>query len=165
MKHILLQFKGNDNHTPLIQFIKYGISGGISTVVHICLFYWMATKILPALNEHDVIASLLNLNVQDVSQAIRARNSMVDNIVAFLFSNLTAYIINIYWVFSPGRHHPILEFLFFFTVSGIAILIGSTLMGFLIHTHGTTTTTAFLSNILTSLLINFFIRKHVIFKD
>jgi putative flippase GtrA len=85
--------------------------------------------------------------------------------VAFLFSNLTAYIINITWVFSPGRHHPMLEFLFFFGVSGIAILIGSTLMGFLIHTYGTTTTTAFLANILVSLMINFFIRKHVIFKD
>jgi hypothetical protein len=38
-------------------------------------------------------------------------------------------------------------------------------MGFLIHTYGTTTTTAFLANILVSLMINFFIRKHVIFKD
>ena len=165
MKHILIQFKGNDNHTPLIQFIKYGIAGGLSTLVHICLFYWMATHILPALNDHDVIASLLHLTVPEVSQGIRARNSMVDNTVAFLFSNLTAYILNIYWVFSPGRHHPILEFLFFFGVSGIAIIIGSSLMGFMIHTYGTTTTTAFMANILASLMINFFIRKHVIFKD
>ena len=63
------------------------------------------------------------------------------------------------------KDHPILEFLFFFGVSGIAILIGSFIMGFLIHTYGTTTTTAFLANIIVSLLINFFIRKHVIFKD
>ena len=165
MKHILLQFKGNDNHTPLIQFVKYGISGGLSTLVHICLFYWMATKILPALNAHDVIASLLHLTIPEVSHGIRARNSMIDNTVAFLFSNLTAYIINIYWVFSPGRHHPVLEFLFFFGVSGIAIVIGSAIMGFLIHTYGTTTTTAFMANIIVSLLINFFIRKHIIFKD
>jgi putative flippase GtrA len=165
MKHILIQFRGNDNHTPLIQFIKYGISGGLSTMVHICLFYLLATKFLPALNEHDVIADLLNLSVPDVSHAIRARNSMIDNTIAFLFSNLTAYIINITWVFSPGRHHPVLEFLFFFAVSGIAILIGSTVMGLLIHTYGVTTTSAFLANVLVSLLINFFIRKHVIFKD
>jgi len=165
MKHILVQFKGNTNHTPLIQFIKYGISGGLSTLVHICLFYWMATQILPALNAHDVIASLLNLSVPEVSQGIRARNSMIDNTVAFLFSNLTAYVINIYWVFSPGRHHPVMEFLFFFAVSGIAILIGSTIMGFLIHSYGITTTMAFLANVLVSLLINFFIRKHIIFKD
>jgi len=165
MKHILIQFKGNDNHTPLVQFIKYGIAGVLATLVHIGLFYWMALKLLPALNEHDIIASLLNLSVPEVSKAIRARNSMIDNTVAFLFSNLTAYVMNVTWVFEPGRHHRVLEFLFFYAVSGFSILIGSLLMGVLIHTFGTTTTMAFMANIVTSLLINFFLRKHVIFKD
>ena len=165
MKHILIQFKGNDNHTPLIQFIKYGIAGVLATSVHICLFYWVALEFLPALNQHDKLASLLHLTVPVVSQGIRARNAMVDNTVAFLFSNLTAYIINIYWVFEPGRHHPVLEFLFFFAVSGVSIVIGSSLMGILIHSYGMTTTTAFTANIFVSLLINFFLRKHVIFKE
>jgi len=165
MQHILVQFKGNDNHTPFIQFIKYGIAGVLATLVHIGLFYWMALRWLPALNEHDVIASLLHLSIPEVSQAIRARNSMVDNTVAFLFSNLTAYVINIFWVFERGRHHPVLEFLFFYAVSGVSILIGSTLMGFLIHSFGMTTTLAFSANIIVSLLINFFLRKHVIFND
>lgn len=165
MKHILLQFKGNGNHTPLIQFIKYGIAGVLATLVHIGLFYWMALNVLPALNAHDVIASLLHLSVPEVSQGIRARNSMIDNTVAFLFSNLTAYAINIAWVFERGRHHPVLEFLFFYAVSGVSILIGSVLMGFLIHNFGMTTTSAFLANIVVSLMINFFLRKHVIFKD
>ena len=165
MKHILIQFKGNDNHTPLIQFLKYGIAGGLATLVHIALFYWMALKFLPALNDHDVIASLLHLSAPEVSHGIRARNSMIDNTVAFLFSNLTAYIINILWVFERGRHHPVLEFIFFYGVSGISILIGSSLMGFLIHSFGMTTTTAFAANIVVSLLINFFLRKHIIFKE
>ena len=90
---------------------------------------------------------------------------MIDNTVAFLFSNLTAYAINITWVFERGRHHPVLEFLFFYAVSGVSILIGSVLMGFLIHNFGMTTTSAFLANIMVSLMINFFLRKHVIFKD
>jgi putative flippase GtrA len=165
MKHILIQFKGNENHTPLIQFIKYGIAGVLATLVHITLFYLMALQLLPALNQHDVIASLLHLTVPEVSHAIRARNSMIDNAVAFLFSNLTAYILNIIWVFERGRHHPVLEFLFFFGVSGISIVIGSSLMGFLIHSFGMTTTSAFSANIIVSLMINFFLRKHVIFKD
>lgn len=165
MKHILIQFKGNDNHTPLIQFIKYGIAGVLATTVHITLFYWMALKVMPALSAHDVIATLLHLDIPLVSQAIRARNSMVDNTVAFLFSNLTAYVINILWVFERGRHHPVLEFLFFYAVSGVSIIIGSLLMGFLIHSLGMTTTAAFFANIFASLLINFFLRKHVIFKD
>jgi len=165
MRHILIQFKGNDNHTPLIQFLKYGIAGGLATTVHIGLFYWMAMRWLPALNEHDVIASLLHLSVPEVSHSIRARNSMIDNTVAFLFSNLTAYIINIVWVFERGRHHPALEFLFFYAVSGVSILIGSVLMGALIHSFGMTTTAAFFANVFVSLMINFFLRKHVIFKD
>lgn len=165
MKHILVQFKGNENHTPLIQFIKYGIAGVLATLVHITLFYWMALNLLPALNQHDVIASLLHLSVPEVSHGIRARNSMIDNTVAFLFSNLTAYVINIVWVFERGRHHPVLEFLFFYGVSGVSIIIGSSLMGFLIHSFGMTTTSAFMANIVVSLMINFFLRKHVIFKD
>lgn len=165
MKHLLIQFKGKENHTPLVQFIKYGIAGVLSTLVHIALFYWMALKWLPALNEHDIIASLLHLDVPMVTHAIRARNSMIDNTVAFLFSNLTAYIINVAWVFERGRHHPVLEFLFFYAVSGISIIIGSLLMGLLIHSLGMTTTIAFAANIVTSLLINFFLRKHVIFKE
>ena len=165
MQHVLIQFKGNDNHTPLIQFIKYGIAGVIATTVHITLFYWMALQLFPALNQHDTIASLFHLTVPVVSQGIRARNAMIDNTVAFLFSNLTAYIINIVWVFERGRHHPVLEFLFFYGVSGVSIVIGSSIMGVLIHRFGMTTTSAFLANIVVSLLINFFLRKHVIFKD
>jgi len=165
MKHVLIQFKGNDNHTPLVQFIKYGIAGVIATTVHVALFYWMALEFLPALNQDDKIASIFHLVIPHVSQGIRARNAMVDNTVAFLFSNLTAYLINIAWVFERGRHHPVLEFIFFYAVSGVSIVIGSSIMGVLIHQFGMTTTSAFLANILVSLMINFFLRKHVIFKD
>jgi len=165
MKHILIQFKGNENHTPLVQFIKYGIAGVLSTLVHITLFYWMALTLFPALSQDDRIAYHLHLVISEVSQGIRARNAMIDNTVAFLFSNLTAYVINILWVFERGRHHPVMEFLFFYAVSGISIVIGSSLMGYLIHSFGMTTTSAFSANIVVSLMINFFLRKHVIFKD
>ena len=164
MKVFLKQFKGRNGHTPLVQFIKYGIGGGLSTVVHIGLFYLLALKFLPALSSRDVIAGLLHLSVPTVSNGLRARNSMIDNAVAFLFSNLTAYLINIYWVFEPGRHHPVLEFLYFYLVSGISVIIGSILMGYLIHSLGITTTHAFFANVIVSLLINFVVRKHLVFK-
>lgn len=180
MKHILLQFKGNENHTPFIQFVKYGIAGVIATTVHIALFYWMALNVLPALDPGEVqkvvnflpdlhhyplINSLLNLDLPTVSQGVRARNAMIDNTVAFLFSNLTAYGINIIWVFERGRHHPALEFIFFYAVSGVSILIGTSLMGFMIHRFGIDTSLAFGANVVVSLVINFFLRKYVIFKD
>jgi len=162
MKHLVKQFAGRE-HTPVIQFVKYGIAGAVSTLVHIALFYLLACKLLPAISHGDRIASLLNLAVDPVPDGIRARNAMIDNTVAFLFSNLTAYLINIGWVFKSGRHHPFLEVLFFYLVSGISIVIGSALMGFLIHTFGTTTTAAFFANVVVALLINFVMRKHFVF--
>lgn len=163
MRKFLSQFKGRQ-HSPLVQFIKYGIAGGVATVVHVSLFYFSAVKILPALNQHDALAGLLHLHVVSVSDAIRARNSMIDNGIAFLFSNLTAYLINIYWVFESGRHNRWVEIGIFYLVSGISTGIGSVQMGFLIDRFGVTTTVAFGGSVLVSLLINYVLRKYVIFK-
>ncbi|HUI06594.1 MAG TPA: GtrA family protein [Verrucomicrobiae bacterium] len=163
MRNFLSQFKGRQ-HGPLVQFIKYAIAGGIATVVHVSLFYFCALKLLPALNQSDVLAGLLHLRVVEISDVIRARNSVIDNLIAFLFSNLTAYLINIAWVFESGRHHRVVEIGFFYFVSGISTFIGSALMGFLIAQFGMTTTVAFAANGLTSLLINFVLRKYMIFK-
>lgn len=163
MRHILKQFTSRE-HTPLIQFIKYAISGGIATAVHICLFYFCAYKLLPAISAQDPVAKALHLTVVTVSDAVRARNSMIDNGAAFLLSNLTAYLLNIFWVFQSGRHHWLMEIGLFYLVSGISVVIGSSLMGYLINHYGLLTTVAFGANILTSLLINFVLRKYVIFK-
>jgi len=164
MNTFLRQFKSREHHTPWVQFIKYGISGGISTAVHIACFYAMAITMFPALNPDDVIARFLNLSSAIVSDGIRARNSVIDNVVAFLFSNLAAYLINIKWVFEPGRHHPFLEIFYFYLWSGISILVGSAIMGFMIHLCGIATTFAFVINVAVCLLINFIVRKHIVFK-
>ena len=163
MRHILRQFRGRE-HGPLVQFIKYGIAGGVATAVHISLFYFCAIKLFPALNPGDALAGLLHLRVVEVSDVIRARNSIVDNVIAFIFSNLTAYLINIVWVFESGRHHRLLEIGFFYLVSGVSTLIGSGLMGLLIGRFGVTTTVAFGANVITSLMINFILRKRFVFK-
>jgi putative flippase GtrA len=163
MQTVLKQFASRE-HTPVVQFIKYAICGGIATAVHISLFYGCACKLLPALSQQDPVAQALHLSVVTVSDAIRARNSMIDNIVAFIFSNLTAYLLNIFWVFKAGRHHWLLEIGLFYLVSGISVIIGSSLMGYLIQHFGMITTFAFGANVLTSLMINFVLRKYVIFK-
>ncbi len=163
MQNFLQQFKGRQ-HGPLVQFIKYAVAGAIATVVHICLFYFLALKVLPALNQQDVLAGVLHLRVVAASDAIRARNSVVDNLIAFIFSNLTAYLINILWVFESGRHHRVLEIAFFYLVSGISTILGSLLMGFLIGRFGVMTTLAFGANAAVSLIINYVLRKRLIFK-
>ena len=77
---------------------------------------------------------------------------MKGNGVAFVISNLVAYVINIYWVFVPGRYHWIMEIVLFYLVSGVAIVIGTGLMGFLIRRFGMLTTYAFGANIFAQIL-------------
>ena len=89
---------------------------------------------------------------------------MVDNGVAFLFSNFVAYLLNVPWVFEPGRHHGLIEIGLFYLVSGVSVVVGTALMGWLIRRFGMRTTYAFAANLVTALLINFAMRKFVIFK-
>jgi putative flippase GtrA len=163
MENILRQFTGRE-HGPVVQFIKYSVAGGIATAVHIVMFYCLAAWAFPALGQNDVVASLLHLHVTPVTDAIRARNSIIDNGITFFFSNMVAYLINIFWVFQSGRHNRIVEIAFFYMVSGISTVIGTSLMGFLIKEFGIMTTIAFGSNALVSLLINYVLRKKLIFK-
>lgn len=147
----------------LFQFIKYVISGCIATSTHILVFHLVAWKIFFALQADDWFVRLFNLPVQQLDDSSRSRNSMKGNGVAFVISNLVAYLINIYWVFVPGRYHWILEIGLFYLVSGVAIVIGTALMGFLIRRFGMLTTYAFGSNIFAALMINYAMRKFFIF--
>lgn len=147
----------------LVQFVKYVISGGIATSTHILVFHVVAWKIFSALQADDWFVKLFNLPVQELSVTARSRNSMKGNGLAFIISNLVAYFINIYWVFVPGRHHWIVEISLFYLVSGVAIAVGTVLMGFLIRRFGMLTTYAFGSNIFAALMINYAMRKFFIF--
>ncbi len=160
---LLRQFKGK-KHGPLVQFIKYGIGGAAATAVHVTIFYGMASLVFPALAANDRPAQLLHLPLANIPDAIRARNSIIDNFAAFLLSNLTAYLINIAWVFEAGRHHWAVEVGMFYAVSGISMVAGSFLMGWLIGHYGIATSIAFGANLVTALAINFAMRKFVIFK-
>jgi putative flippase GtrA len=163
MKEILRQFMRKESG-PLVQFIKYGIAGGIATVTHITAFYLSACLVFPALNEADPAVRLLGFPVAEVSEAIRARNALAGNVLAFFFSNITAYLINILWVFESGRHHRILEILMFLGVSAISMFIGTSVMTFLIAYFGMTTTAAFGANVVSAVMINYVVRKYFIFK-
>ncbi len=159
---IIDQFLSNEAGN-LIQFIKYVISGAIAVSTHILVFHLLAWKMFFALQADDWFVKLFNLPVQELSVVTRSRNSMKGNGAAFMISNLVAYFINIYWVFVPGRHHWLVEIALFYLVSGVAIVIGTTLMGFLIRRFGMLTSYAFSSNLLAALMINYAMRKYFIF--
>jgi putative flippase GtrA len=160
---IIDQLLGNEAGN-LFQFIKYAISGCIAVSVHILVFHVVAWKVFFALQADDWFVRLLNLPTQELDDATRSRNSMKGNAIAFVISNLVAYFINIYWVFVPGRYHWIMEIGLFYLVSGVAITIGTAIMGFLIRRFGMLTTYAFGANIFAAFMINYGMRKFFIFK-
>ena len=160
--NIIDQFLANDAGN-IFQFVKYAISGGIATLTHIIVFHLVAWKMFFALQADDWFVRLLRLPIQELDDTTRSRNSMKGNGVAFLISNLVAYLINIYWVFVPGRYHWIMEISLFYLVSAVAIVIGTAIMGFLIRRFGMLTTHAFGSNLFAGLMINYAMRKFFIF--
>lgn len=147
----------------LIQFIKYAIAGGVATIAHITIFHCVAWKIFPSLGPNDHAVRFFRLKIREVNDYSRARNSMIGNVIAFCFSNMVAYIMNILWVFERGRHTLAVEILLFYLVSGISTMIGTILMGVLIKRFGLLTTYAFVANIVSAVLINYALRKYFIF--
>lgn len=127
------------------------------------MFHLAAWKLFFALQANDWFVKLLKLPIQKLDNTTRSRNSIKANGIAFVISNFVAYLINIYWVFVPGRYPWVVEITLFYLVSGIAIVIGTGLMGFLIRRFGMLTTHAFGANIFTAIMINYAMRKFFIF--
>ncbi|MDR0993258.1 MAG: GtrA family protein [Verrucomicrobiota bacterium] len=149
--------------SAVVQFIKYGLAGGVATAVHILTFFLAGFLLFPCVTQKDILVRLLGLAVPVVEESLRARNAVYSNVLAFLVSNLVCYLLNRLFVFKPGRHHVALEFMLFFGVSALSMTVGTTLMGVLIREFGMQTTPAFGANILSSLAINYVLRKFVVF--
>ena len=149
---------------PFVQFVKYGLAGGIATATHILTFFLAGFLLFPCVTADDPLVKLFGLVAPAVEEALRARYAVFSNIIAFFVSNTVCYIINRLFVFRPGRHHVVIEFLLFLAVSAVSTLVGTTLMGLLIQHLGIQTTYAFGANILSSLAINYVMRKFFVFK-
>lgn len=149
---------------PVVQFLKYAVAGGIATAVHILTFFLAGFFVFPCVASDDILVRLFGLAAPVVEETLRARNAVFCNIIAFLVSNTVCYIINRLFVFKPGRHGMLVEFLLFFAVSAISVGLGTFLMGVLIDRFGIQTTYAFGANMVCSLAINYALRKFFVFK-
>ena len=149
---------------PLVQFVKYGLAGGLATVTHVLAFFLVGFLLFPCVTDNDPLVKLFGLVAPAVDEALRARHAVFSNVVAFFVSNTVCYLANRWFVFRPGRHHVVIEFLLFLAVSAVSMIIGTTLMGVLIQRFGIETTYAFGANILSSLAINYAMRKFFVFK-
>jgi putative flippase GtrA len=163
MRNLLRQFLQRDAH-PAIQFVKYGLAGGLATAVDILIFFLLAWLAFPALLEGEKLVQWSGIQVTPVAEALRLRNFVINSAIAFLFSNLTAYIANVLWVFEPGRHHRAVEIGLFYAVSLTSIVVGTALGGALIKWFGLSTTASYLAKMFASVMINYVCRKFIIFK-
>ena len=164
MKTFLKKHLSHDVH-PVVQFIKYGIVGGMSTGVHAVAFFLLAWLLFPCLKDTDPAVKLLSLSVEPMSDGARALNALFCTVIGFTISNVFCYILNRLFVFKPGKHHVILEFLLFFGVSAISQVVSLSLQTVLISSYGMQTSYAFGANIVCALLINYATRKFLIFKN
>ena len=152
------------NAGPMVQFIKYVLSGGVATAVDVFIFYTLCWKLLPAMKENDPVARLFKLQVKPIDEQTRSRRFIINTCIAFMFSNLTAYLINIFWVFSAGRYAWYVELGLFYAVSGLSIFIGTFIGWVLIRVFHLSTTFSYVTKGIAALLINFVCRKFIIFK-
>lgn len=148
---------------PIVQFFKYAVCGGIATATQIAIFHLIGWRLIPCLQPHDPFVKYLHLQVPEIALAKRARNSMIANVIGFIFSNFVAYLLNVLFVFKAGRYPWPVELGLFYVVSAVSLVIGSSLMVWLIRRFGLLTTIAFGSNLVVALLVNYAMRRFVIF--
>lgn len=162
MNDLIQQFLQRDA-SPLVQFIKYALAGGVATGVDILVFFFVAWKLLPALREDDPLARKFRIRVTPVDDMTRSRRFILITAIAFLFSNLTAYLINILWVFKAGRYAWYVELGLFYAVSGISIVLGTAIGWSMIRFLRLSTTFSYVGKMIASLMINYVCRKYLIF--
>jgi putative flippase GtrA len=146
----LAQCLGHDTH-PLVQFIKYGLVGAVATLVDMIGFRFFALFFSPD-------------RKSGLSDAVRSRNFVIDNALAFLISNFVCYLMNVAWVFEAGRYNRWVEIGLFYAVSGTSVLVGTVLGKALIRRFHWDGNYAYLAKLFAALMLNFVLRKFVIFK-
>ena len=159
MKNILYE----KNHIG-IQFFKYFVCGGTATVVDMAVFFLVAWQLFPALTESDILVRLFSIDVEPVPEHVRTLNFCLSNLIAFMISNLTVYILNVLFVFKAGRHNRWKEVGLFYLVSAISVGIGVGIGAALIATLSMSTTVSYIAKAVSTTLINFVARKYIIFK-
>ncbi|MHB1083029.1 MAG: GtrA family protein [Prosthecobacter sp.] len=136
---------------PVLQFIKYSLVGFGSLLVHLFIWKMFAHFIFPAFDS-------------SLDPTLRAWNTTKSNLAGFLVGNVCAYRANVRWVFTPGRHSPLVEFIWFSVVGLVAFGAGLMAGPLFIYHQGIATNTAQALLFTTIMFVNFFCRKFLVFQ-
>lgn len=149
----------------LWQIVKYAVIGVLATVINLTVAELFAAYIWPCLGEGDILVRYCGFSPAKVSDVDRASLAVACNLAGFFVANVICWYLNRKFVFVPGRHHWIVEYLIFLAGSGLAILCGSGIIWALVAFAGIQTTYSFVINVFVSVSINFVVRKFLVFKE
>ncbi|MCF7817834.1 MAG: GtrA family protein [Kiritimatiellales bacterium] len=149
------------------QLVKYILCGGVAVAVDTFVFYLLAWLVFPCLRQSDPMARLIEwvgFSVQEVGADELKRNYWIIKGFCFLCSNIVVYVLNVLFVFNTGRHRKPMEILLFFG-SSLFQFFFIWLGGILITLFKWEVTYANIAMLTTSLLVNFVVRKKLVFKS
>jgi putative flippase GtrA len=160
--NILKQFITNKDHTG-IQFFKYAACGCFALTVDMLVSFLIAWLWLRALKGTELFVKLFHVQCTAVPEETRTFNFIIGSIIAFVISNLVAYILNVLFVFKAGKHSRLKEIGLFYAVSGVSIGIGVAL-GALVVWMNFSYDWSYVTKALSAAMINYVVRKKIIFK-
>lgn len=149
------------------QVVKYILCGGMAVAVDFLVFYLLAVFVFPCLRETDPVARLLAVAgyaVQEVPAGELARNFWIIKGICFVVSNAVVYALNVLFVFKTGRHRKAVEILLFFG-SSLFQFFFIWLGGVLITVYKWEVTYSNITMLVVSLMVNYLIRKKVVFRN
>ncbi len=160
---------------PFWQFVKYGVIGVLATLVQTGIFYLLALTLLKCLAPDDFVITfahrLFALDLPSVAftgeepwWASRGTLAAAATAVGFVVANVFCWLMNRRFVFRPGKFRWYVEFGMFFGAAALATVIALGVMKVLIDCFGLMTTLAVGVEVVVSFLVNFFVRKFVIFR-
>lgn len=156
----------HDAH-PLIQFVKYGLAGVGALATDLLFFYLAEAFLFPVDPDTDGIGfrgiDQILPWLSDLMAEESVRHYALNSCVGFVFSCAVAYLLNIKWVFKPGKHSRHKEITLFFVVAVVAFVLGTALGSFLVGSFGWSIHFAKAGNIVAAILINYLCRKFLIF--
>ncbi len=139
---------------PIVQFAKYALFGAVTTVVHNVIVVALGCTVLPAFP---------GLMGEPIPTELRQHHLLLANLIAFPVGNVVAYLGNVMWVFTPGRHSKWREFWLFTGIAAFSFGVGLFGGPILIGWFGISSGLAQIGLIVTSALVNFVCRKFLVF--
>ena len=146
------------------QIFKYGVIGLLATAINLAVAELFAAYVWPCLGSDDIFVKYLGFASASIGDEDRAMLAVACNFVGFFVANVVCWVLNRKYVFLPGRHHWLIEYLLFLAGSGFAIGCGSALIWVLVRFSGMQTTYSFVINVMASVAVNFVVRKFFVFK-